>query len=164
MKSGHWGLLTAALLLAGNLYAAEGAIPVAVAESESFEVVGRLQEEGLVFHVDRSDSNAPVLGAMLEVELAGKTAKAVFRAEQGDYQVADGEWLKALRQPGEHVLGLTLIAGEESDLFSLNLDVHDESTATVLAAGWGRWIAGLGGLAVLLGLLFVSRLRKGARK
>lgn len=164
MEYVYRSLLTMALLLVSNLTAAEGTIPVAVAESESFEVVGRLQEEGLVFYIDRSDSNAPVLGATLEVELAGKSAKAVFRGEQGDYQVADAEWLKALRQPGEHALALTLLVGEESDLLGLNMDVHGESTATILTDGRGRWIAGLGGLAVLLGLWFVHRFRKGARK
>jgi hypothetical protein len=112
MKFGQIFLLTAALLLAGGLYAAEGQTPVAVAESESFEAVGRLEDEGLVFYIDRSDSNAPVLGATLEVDSAGKSAKAVFRAERGDYLVADAEWLKPLRQPGQYPLGLTLIAGD----------------------------------------------------
>ena len=82
MKFGQFALLGAALLLSTRLFAAEGLIPVAVAESESFEVVARLQDEGLVFYIDRSDSNAPVLGAVLEVESAGKSAKATFRAER----------------------------------------------------------------------------------
>ncbi|QRM19492.1 hypothetical protein GBK02_08810 [Dechloromonas sp. TW-R-39-2] len=164
MKLRYLCWLTAAWLLASNGYAAAGEIPVALAESDSFEVVGRLESEGLVFYVDRSDSNAPVLGAQLEIEQGGVSRKAVFRPEQGDYLVADGEWLKTLRQPGEHLLGVTLVAGEESDLLSLNLDVHAESTAAIKVDGWGSMLAGAAVLISLLGLLILSRFRKGAAK
>lgn len=91
-------------------------MPVAVAESEAFEAVGRLSDEGLVWFIDRADSNAPVLDARLEVEANGQTQVARFRPEQGDYLIADAGWLKALRQPGEHALALTLLAGDDSDL------------------------------------------------
>lgn len=163
MKFGQFGLLGAALLLTTSLFAAEGMIPTAVAESESFEVVGRLQDEGLVFYIDRSDSNAPVLGAVLEVESAGKSIKAAFRAERGDYLVADAEWLKPLRQPGEYPLGLTLIAGDESDLLSASLDVPADAASGSVIADWGWLGKGGAGLVAVLGLFALSRFRKGAR-
>lgn len=163
MKFRHLGLLTAAFLLATSLFAAEGVTPVAVAESESFEVVGRLEDAGLVFYIDRSDSNAPVLGATLEVESAGKSAKAIFRPERGDYLIAEAEWLKPLRQPGDYPLGLTLIAGEESDLLSANLLVQAESGGLVGSDAWGRFGSIGAGMVFLLGLFGLNRFRKGAR-
>ena len=137
-------------------------IPVAVAESEAFEVVGRLEDEGFVFYIDRADSNAPVLGATLEVESAGKAAKATFRAERGDYLIADAEWLKPLRQPGEYLLAITLVAGADSDLLSADFAVQPGAAAP--GGGWN------GGRAVwlVLPLLFGAALlwwrgRKGGR-
>ena len=138
-------------------------IPVAVAESEAFEVVGRLEDEGFVFYIDRADSNAPVLGATLEVESAGKAAKATFRAERGDYLIADAEWLKPLRQPGEYPLAMTLVAGADSDLLSADLDVFAAPEAA--HDGWrpgraGAWLA----VALLIGAALVwRRSRKGGR-
>jgi hypothetical protein len=129
---------TAAVLLATRLFAAEAVpapVPVAVLESEAFEAVGRLQEEGLSWFVDRADSNAPVLGAAIEVEAGGRTARAVFRAERGDYLIADADWLKPLRQPGEHALAMTVVAGEESDLIAGELLVAGAGKA-VAATPW----------------------------
>ncbi len=165
MKIGHFSVLTAAILLAapisGMALDAAPPAPVAVAESETFEVVGRLADEGFVFFIDRADSNAPVLGATLEVETGGRTARAAFRAERGDYLIADTEWLKPLRQPGEYPLALTVIAGAESDLLTADFDVFAASTATGAGASFGpaAWV--LGGLGVLGGGLLLRRWRKG---
>ena len=109
-------------------------MPVAVAESEAFEAVGRLSDEGLVWFIDRADSNAPVLGAAIEVEAGGRTASAVFRAERGDYLIADADWLKPLRQPGEHALAMTVVAGEESDLIAGELRVEGAAKAAAATA------------------------------
>ena len=156
---------TAALLLATRLFAAEAAlptVPVAVLESEAFEAVGRLQDEGLSWFVDRADSNAPVLGAAIEVEAGGRTASAVFRAERGDYLIADAAWLKPLRQPGEYPLALTVIAGAESDLLTADLDVP-AGVAAGSAAGFaaGAWM--LAGFGVLGGGLLARRWWRGGR-
>jgi hypothetical protein len=144
---------TAAVLLATRLFAAEAvlpAVPVAVLESEAFEAVGRLQEEGLSWFVDRADSNAPVLGAAIEVEAGGRTAKAVFRAERGDYLIADADWLKPLRQPGEHALAMTVVADEESDLIAGELLVEGAAKAAG-ATAWpaAAWAAPLALVAAL---------------
>jgi hypothetical protein len=161
---GHFFGLTVALLLAGPVPAAEQAgapIPVAVAESEAFEVVGRLEDEGFVFYIDRADSNAPVLGATLEVETGGKAAKAVFRAERGDYLIADAEWLKPLSQPGEYPLAMTLVAGADSDLLTADFDVPAPPAAAAAAAGGGRTLGGLAVLGGLVAALLWRRARKG---
>ena len=146
--------LTAALLLAGSVFvqAAELPlpIPVVVAESESFEVVGRLDTEGFTFFVDRAASNAPVLNAALEVEQGGRKAKARFRNESGDYLIDDAAWLQPLRQPGEYALAFTLVAGDEADLLVADFDVSGASTAATALPIAGGWVAGIAGLSLLL--------------
>ena len=154
-------LPVASLLLAvwvATVGASEGLapMPVAVAESEAFEAVGRLSDEGLVWFIDRADSNAPVLDARLEVEANGQTQVARFRPEQGDYLIADAGWLKALRQPGEHALALTLLAGDDSDLLTASLDVHaDEADHPLVSTRSLGWLPVLGGL--LIGVLWWRR-------
>lgn len=137
-------------------------VPKVVAVSEQFEAVGRLEAEGLVWFIDRADSNAPVLNATLSVEVDGRSADALFRPERGDYLIADAAWLAPLRRDGEHALALTLIVGEESDLLAGELDVHFGQDSGFTAAGFGgRWLfTG----AVLLGLLvLVVRRRRGGK-
>lgn len=163
---GHFFGLTVALLLTAAVQAETASptpIPVAVAESEAFEVVGRLEDEGFVFYVDRADSNAPVLGATLEVETGGKAAKAVFRAERGDYLIADADWLKPLRQPGEYPLAMTLVAGADSDLLTADFDVHAPPAAAAGSAGGGWVLGGLLLLGLLVGALLWRRGRKGGQ-
>lgn len=164
----HFRLPVVAVLLAlwmALAGAAEGMAPnpVAVAESETFEAVGRLSDEGLSWFVDRADSNAPVLDARLEVEFDGKTQLAKFRPEHGDYLITDAEWLKALRQPGEHPLALTLLAGEDSDLLAASLDVHADQVAPAAGIGrnslWGVVVVGI----LLSGLWLRRRQAKGGR-
>ncbi len=131
-------------------------MPVAVAESEAFEAVGRLSDEGLAWFVDRADNNAPVLDAKLEVEANGQTQVAKFRPERGDYLIADAAWLKPLRQPGEHALALTLLAGDDSDLLTATLDVHaDAADSPIGSAQPFTWLLIASGL--LLGALWWRR-------
>ncbi len=134
-------------------------IPVAVAESENFELVGRLEASSFVFFVDRAASNAPVLNATLEVEQGGRKAIARFRSESGDYLIDDAAWLAPLRQPGEYALAFTLLAGEEADLLTADFVVLAASTAPGTKSPWGAatalplsngWAAGISGLALLL--------------
>lgn len=137
-------------------------VPKALAVSEQFEAVGRMESIGLVWFVDRADSNAPVLNAKLSVELDGKSVDAVFRPEQGDYLIADAAWLAQLRREGEHVLALTLIAGEESDLLTGVLDVHSgQSSGLSATAPDARWLAA--GASLIVALILVLRRRRGGR-
>lgn len=132
-----------------------------VAESELFEIVGRMDENGLVFHVDRSPDNQPVLAARLAVESGGHELAARFRPERGDYLIDDAAWLKPLREPGEHAMTFTLLAGDESDLLASTLQVASVPDKPAAAAdaslqrtlGW--WI-----LPLLAGALIGFLLRK----
>lgn len=132
-------------------------LPVVTALSEAFEIVGRLDDAGFVFHVDRAPNNEPVLAATLAVEVDGREAKARFRPESGDYLIDDAAWLKPLRVPGAHALSFTLIAGEESDLLTGDLDVPVPASDRLATSGLA-WP--LGGGALLIAVVFlVWRLR-----
>ena len=101
--------------------------------SELFEVVGRLQTEGMSLYVNQFQSSEPVLQAQLQIESGALQGTAAFRPEQGDYLLSDAALLQALRQPGQHALVLTVIAGEQSDLLEGSLEV-----AAPLAGGYGH--------------------------
>ncbi len=137
-------------------------VPKVLAVSEQFEAVGRLEANGLVFYVDRADSNAPVLNARLAVEFEGKSVDATFRPEQGDYLIADAAWLAPLRSEGEHALALTLIAGEESDLLTGELDVHlGQKSGLTAAAIDARWLAA--GASLMVAGFLIWRRRRGGQ-
>ncbi|MDD2742727.1 MAG: hypothetical protein PHV02_10655 [Rhodocyclaceae bacterium] len=151
-------------MLASPLHAVTAMpIPVVVAESEDFEIVGRLEEKTFIFFVDRNKSNAPVLAASLEVEQGDKKAIARFRPETGDYLIDDAGFLARFAQPGVYPLSFTLIVGDESDLLSANFAVN--SALTVTDAGerqLGGWLLPIALIALAGGAVwyFVKR-RKG---
>lgn len=132
-------------------------LPVIVAESEAFEIVGRLDENSLLLHVDRAPTNAPVLNATLLVEAGGKEIAAAFDAAAGAYRIADAAWLQPLRAAGGHSLSFTLVAGDEADLLAGELLVDgaaqmDGQTPWLLSplasgallGGFGLLVAGFG--------------------
>lgn len=128
-----------------------GAAPRFEAQSETFEVVGHLQGGELSMFVQRFESNDPVLDAKVEVAQGDLKAAAPFHADQGDYAVADAAMLKALAVPGDHVLVLTLVAGDETDLLEGTLHVPAAAVAAP-AAAVPRWAVG----AVIAALLLVA--------
>lgn len=136
-------------------------LPVVTADSESFELVGRLEAEGLVIFVDRAASNQPVLNASLEVEQAGQKTIASFRPAFGDYLIADANWLKTLRQPGEYALAFTLQASDEADLLAADLVVLGASAVPQEKQSWGAagWL-----LLILGGMVFWWRSRKTGKR
>lgn len=136
---------------------AASALPRIEARSETFELVAELRAAELTVVVDRYETNEPVLGAKLEVESGALKAVATFRAEQGDYAVADAAMLKALAASGEHGLVFTLVAGQESDLLDGTLvnpaggaaaggasDHHAHDPELERAAWLGAGVAALG--------------------
>ncbi|MCU0919374.1 MAG: hypothetical protein MUF08_02835 [Burkholderiaceae bacterium] len=133
--------ICAALLLPGWLLAGGGddhshgpaaAAPVAPtanvlrveAASELFELVGVLDGDKLVVHLDRYTSNEPVTGAKMTVE--GGPLKAAAAVEgDGVYTVA----APGLAEPGTHALVFTVQAGETSDLLTGELVVASPAAA-----------------------------------
>lgn len=154
-----------ALMLCLIAVAASAAVrlPVVVADSESFEIVGRIADGVLVLYVDRAPDNSPVLGARLSVEAGGRSVDADFEPEEGVYRVADADWLRPLTLPGSYPLAFTLLCGEDGDLLAGDLVVEAESVANASRAlpGWGWVLAGLA-LAGAGGLLW-RRTRRAAR-
>jgi hypothetical protein len=140
-------------------------IPVVVAESEDFEIVGRLEEKSFIFFVDRNRTNQPVLAAQLELELDGKNAQARFRPETGDYLIDDAAFLALFAQAGEYPLSFTLIAGEESDLLNAKFAVITALTVTDAdQAPFSGWLVKIALFALLAGASwrFLSRRKGGA--
>lgn len=164
MKKHLFALLLACAALPAMAVETPAPLPVVVAESELFEIVGRLDAAGLVLHVDMAPDNAPMLDASLGLELAGREIQAVFRPAEGDYLVADADWLAPLRQPGEHLLSFTLLAGDEADLLSGELIV--DAATLMPAVGWqlSPWLGG-GLLAAfgLIGSVWFYRRRRGVQ-
>ena len=138
-------------------------LPVVVADSESFEIVGRIADGALVLHVDRAPDNSPVLGARLSVETGGRSVDARFEPEEGVYRVADADWLRPLAAPGTYPLAFTLLAGDDGDLLAGDLLVEAEAAADAGSTlpGWGWALSGLV-LAGAGGLIW-RRTRRNAR-
>jgi hypothetical protein len=135
--------------------------------TESFELVGHLQDGELSVLIDRYETNEPVLNGNLEVEFNGIKAPAKFHADHGDYVVDDAKFLEVLSKPGKHSLIFTLNAGEESDLLEGTLNVsandaehghaHDDTHAMGTLKAWA-----VGGslLAVALVAIVIAMLRR----
>lgn len=144
---------------------AAAAYPRFMAQSETFELVGRLQGGELSMFINRYETNEPVLEAEVEVESGDHKARAKFHSDLGDYAVDDAALLNALAAEGQHPLLITIVAGADSDLLDGTLVVaasdhaHDDDHE-----GWPRSKAGIlaGGVlaAVAIGSLALRRRKK----
>ena len=135
--------------------AAQG--PRAEAQTDAFELVATLAQDRLVLHIDRFDTNEPVVGAQVEVDTGTVQAKATPSAP-GVYWMAQG----TLGQAGKHPLTITIETEDTADLLSATLEVP---AAPVVAATTGptteRWMAwGLGGTLLLSGAGLVALRRR----
>lgn len=137
-----------------------GTTPRFEAKSEAFELVGRLSAGELSMFINRYETNEPVDGAKVELELGKLKASAPFHADQGDYAVADEAFLKAVSAPGDHALVITVVAGDEADLLEGTLEVPDDDhgaaeghlseLATLLLVVLGFCVLALAGWALRL--------------
>lgn len=136
--------------------------------TESFELVGHLQDGELSVLIDRYETNEPVLNGKLEVEFNGMTAAAKFHADHGDYAFDDENFLKTLSKPGKHSLVFTLTAGDESDLLEGALEVmpaddghghsHDDEDGD--AYSLKIWAIAGALLAIALTAIVIAQLRR----
>ena len=144
------------LALLIGLAAAVEPVPVVVAESESFEIVGRWYEDGLRLYVDAAPDNTPVLAAQLTVEAQGEEIVAAYDAAAGLYRIDDAAWLARLRPAGAYPLAFTVLTDETADVLAGDLVVGSVASPGVAAAGdahgvrWLVLLAGVGALVVTL--------------
>jgi hypothetical protein len=135
-----WMLLAAVPALAGpgHDHGDEGptsssvpALPRAVASSELFDLVAVLDGQRITIFIDRSATNEPIVGATLELELAGRQLPvqpvdaATAGPAGGDFTVTLPEALKG----GVYPLTATVTAGADIDLLASQFEVHDASVA-----------------------------------
>ena len=141
------------------------ALPRFAAVSETFELVGVLDGKQVTLYLDRFADNAPVRGALIELEIAGAKFKAEAHGDDA-YEVL----LKETPKPGVLPITATVTAGAEVDLLAGELDLHEAAHADEPAhkhswkeyAGWAG--GGLAGLAAIAALVFAGRRLMAARQ
>jgi hypothetical protein len=131
------------------------ALPRFSAVSDLFELVGVLNGKQITLYLDRAADNSPVTEAQIDIEIGGQKFKA---AKQGvdEFEVV----LPTVPKPGVLPITATVSAGKDSDLLAGELDIHEATSREAAAhphswkeyAGWAA-----GGIAALLGLLWVGR-------
>ncbi len=132
------------------------ALPVVVAVSENYELVGRLVANELTIFIDRAATNEPVLNATLALEVGNQAVNAVFHADHGDYAVTDVEMLKALNKPGVKALTFTLTTSDDTDLLAGELDIHEDVAANSHRSNWKRNALWIIGIVLALTLILVA--------
>lgn len=152
---------------AGATGSARPALPRFEAATDAFELVAELTSGEFSILIDRFETNAPVLGARVEVEAAGRKAEAKFRADRGDYAIDDAAFLSALSAPGEHAVVVAIVAGEESDLLNGTLVVAQGGAGALAHTHDGSWFgiasarsAWIGAAAAAVALLLLLWLRR----
>lgn len=133
-----------------------GGLPRFEAASDAFEVVGRLESDVFTLYLNRFKTNEPVAKAEIELESGDLKATATYDPVQDSYRVAEAGFVKALSQPGNHALVVTLTAGSEADLLEGSLEV----AAPLADAHGGAWafswraVGAVLGAALLVGIAF----------
>lgn len=173
-------VLLAGPLLAGGALAHEGhdhgapppaavttLAPRAEAASADFELVAVLRDGALTLYLDRFADNAPVEGAVIELDTPAGM-QAAKPAEPGTYVVA----APFAAAPGTHDLAFTVTAGGTVDVLAATLAVPAaapppaqarSAASAALAEFGGQQIGVLTGIAIgfIAGVLVVSLRRRG---
>lgn len=144
---------------------AGASVPRVEAKSETFELVARIEGGALSILIDRYDTNEPVLGAEVEVEVGTLKHKAPFRREQGDYAVTDPALVALASSPGSHALVFTVSAGKDSDLLEGTMQVAARSRpgASAAAVPYASIAGVIGGVLVIGAAGVMLRRRRAAR-
>jgi cobalt-zinc-cadmium efflux system membrane fusion protein len=109
--------------------------PRATAASPLFELVAVAKGTGLVVYLDRFDTNAPVIGATVDVETPTGPASAV---QDGEVYLLEAAWAA---NPGTYELLFTIAAETDIDFLTATLTIPEplvaasvvKPTATVMA-------------------------------
>lgn len=99
--------------------------------TENFELVARLYNTELSVLVDDYNTNAPVLNATLQLQVADLTSLATFHQDAGDYAFDDPAMLELLQKPGDHELLFTLTTPAQNDLLLATLKSTGAATEHV---------------------------------
>jgi hypothetical protein len=138
---------------------AQDIAPRATAQTEDFELVAVPAGGKLTLYLDRYVDNAPVSGAVVEVE-SGAFKTVAKEVAPGVYALP-GE---AFAKPGKYPLTLSIQAGETADLLTATLDLAALPSAGVEHVHtWGEWAVWGAASALLLagaGLVAVRRRQK----
>lgn len=137
-------------------------LPRFAAASELFELVGVLDGTRLTFFLDRSDTNAPVDKAKLDVEFAGAKLALSERAP-GEFEAM----LPVRPKAGTIPVTATIEAGSDTDLLAGELVLHEPHAdeKTTLPHSWSRslsWVLGGGGVLALVAFGAVALRRRRA--
>lgn len=112
--------------------------PRFTAGTETFELVGALEGRRLVLWLDRADSNAPVVGATIEIDLGGRARVA---KPDGDVYVVE---LDAPPAPGTLPVAATVVAGADADVLAGELRIEPPAPAAAGPAAAARRAGGVG--------------------
>jgi hypothetical protein len=107
--------------------------PRVVATSERYQLVGIVEGEVLVVYLDRTEDNAPVTGATIEVSLDGEPFKAEPQEKAATYEVT----APLLRTPGSYEVLVTIAEGEAHDLLVGTLVIP--APAAAVGNGGAQW-------------------------
>lgn len=155
----------------GDAPAAAGgsALPRFAATSELFELVGVLDGKTLTLYLDHTATNAPVTGATLALEFAGRALPLQPRGD-GEFEAT----LPEVPPPGVIPVTATVTTAQDADLLAGELDLHaaghadDAAAAPTASAPFGlprmAWIAAGTALAVALVVALVVSGRASARR
>jgi hypothetical protein len=128
---------------------AAGALPRFSVSSETFELVGVLQNRHLTLYLDRAADNSPVKDAQLQLELGGIKVEVKPHGE-GEFQGTLGQALK----PGFVPVTATVSTGVESDLLAGELNLHDVTVELAARVhSWKTYAAWIAAAVVSFGLL-----------
>ena len=93
--------------------------PRATAASPLFELVAVASGTGLVVYLDRFETNAPVIGAMVDVETPTGPASAV---QNGEVYLLEAPWAE---KPGTYELLFTIAAETDIDFLTATLTIPE---------------------------------------
>ena len=102
--------------------------PRATAASPLFELVAVANGTGLTVYLDRFDTNAPVIGATLDVETPAGPVSAV---QDGDVYLLEAPWAA---NPGTYELLFTVAAETDIDFLTATLTIPEPLVAAPAAA------------------------------
>lgn len=131
--------------------------PKVVAEGSEIELVATAEGHKLTVYLDRKATNAPVVGAAIEVMGAGIPQTSAKEIGNGVYEL-EGEWLD---EPGTKALTFVVTADGEADLLGGTLPIPKASEDDHGLASWWSALASrpelwLLGLTIALGGFFLS--------